>query len=330
MGKSKKSKAGPLTMTDVFRHEDEEGDLNDRARYGRMDNYEYQMPDKYDDEEIESEEAFNGADEARYRHLFDKQGKGGGEKRVKEQEEEEEEDEEEEDGEGEYEDFVLQPSSGDEDEDEHGAPEGLLQRLAALSEAEPAGPRKVRGGDLAGESEFGLVPHAGREAEEEAVAPGEAARLLGPGDAAERARRALRRVAQRDATSVPLGTESGKRVERRVAYARARKDMARWSTQVAENRAARQVVLGDQEDKSAPVTTAAVASTFEPATGLEHRIAAILRESGADEGNLAQFEQLQMHRLTVEEVRARAAQLAKMRSLLYHQELKVGDMWSLR
>ncbi len=335
MSRSKKGRTS-TDPADVFRHEEEDAGFDNRARYGRMDNYEYEMPAKFDDEEIESDEAFNADDEARYAHIFGPKGRAG--KRVADErdgegdEEDEEEDEEEKDGElGEYEAMAMEPSSEDaggddkHDEDDAAAQEGLLARLSALTQgAKNAGggsARRVRGSDMPQESEFGLLPSVVL-GDAEGVGLREVAQMLGSGEQAEKAKKALKRVASRDTTSVPLGTESGKRVERKVAYAKARKDLSRWGPQIANNRNARQLVLGDVEDRSASVTTSVLASTFQATTGLEKNIEAILKESGADEGNIAKFEELEMHKLTVEEVAARAAQLAKMRSLMFHQEIK--------
>jgi U3 small nucleolar RNA-associated protein 14 len=76
MGKSKKRKSN----LDVF--EADQGDpkavkdLTNKKRYEGTDVYEYEMPEEFEDEEIESDEAFNAADRVRYAHIFDKRDKG--------------------------------------------------------------------------------------------------------------------------------------------------------------------------------------------------------------------------------------------------------------
>jgi U3 small nucleolar RNA-associated protein 14 len=318
MKNSKRSKKGSAkekgpgesstAILDVLRREDDAGDFGNRARYGRVDNYEYEMPDEFDDEEIESDEAFNGDDNVKFAHVFDKKSKG------KLDEEEAERSGEMDEDEGEYEDMALQLSSeGDDDRDD--GRDGMLRDLSSKLQKVPAAPGKLRGLNMAQESEFGLVVG---ESGNDQVRLADVADLVG----SEKTRRALKRVSRTESTSVPLGTETGKRLERKEAYKKARKDLSRWSTQIEQNRNARQVVLGDVPDKSAIVTTKVLASSFEPTSGLEKNIDAIIRESGADESNIAQYEQLEMHKLTVEEVAARAAQLAKMRSLMFYQEIK--------
>jgi U3 small nucleolar RNA-associated protein 14 len=316
---SKEPKAKTLGL-DVLQRVEDDGDFDNRARYGRMDNYEYEMPENFEDEEIESDEAFNAQDEAMFAHVLDKSKK---KKAVEEEEEEEEENlEEPDEEEGEYEDMAMQLSSSEEENekkvDEDGGRDGLLRDLAVkLKVASGASGGRLRGLEMAQESEFGMIAPMDEEAPTLGLA--DVAELV----ATEKTRRALKRVASKtEGTSVPLGTESGKRLERKEAYKKARKDLSRWTTQVEQNRNARQIVLGDVPDKSAIVTTKVLAASFEPTTGLEKNIDSIIRESGADESNIAQFEQLEMHKLSVEEVAARAAQLAKMRSLMFYQELK--------
>jgi U3 small nucleolar RNA-associated protein 14 len=83
----------------------------------RVDNYEYELPSDFEDEEIDDEEAFNSEDERMYGHLF-KKDKGGGD--ASEEEEEEDEEEEEESDEDDLlnsEDDGEEEASEDEEED---------------------------------------------------------------------------------------------------------------------------------------------------------------------------------------------------------------------
>lgn len=49
----------------VFEAEVEEGDFTDTRRYHGTDVYEYEMPEDFEDEEIDSDEAFNADDRAK-------------------------------------------------------------------------------------------------------------------------------------------------------------------------------------------------------------------------------------------------------------------------
>ena len=59
-----------------------------------MDNYEYELPSDFEDEEVDEDAAFNSEDERRYGHLFNKGGNGGGGFTSSEDEESDEEGEE--------------------------------------------------------------------------------------------------------------------------------------------------------------------------------------------------------------------------------------------
>lgn len=63
----------------------------------RVENYEYELPSDFEDEEIDDDEAFNSEDERMYGHLFKKDAKGGSESEEEEEEEESDENESEDD-----------------------------------------------------------------------------------------------------------------------------------------------------------------------------------------------------------------------------------------
>ena len=310
----------------LFKLDEDDGDqFNDRRRYGKMDNYEYEMPDEYEDEEIESSEAFNEDDEAAYGRHFARSGtQGGGE------------DDEDDDDDDDEEDYpVYRPEDDEDDEEEDVAREGLLRALESNTTGGSGSVRRssgtrVRGGGQV-EGAFDLV--VPREGDGTGLA--EIAEALGTGEDSRVARQQLRRLERGSSSTVPLGSEAGKRVERKVAYSRSRKSMRRWQPQVEKETESRTLQLGE-ERRLPTMTTAALAEQSddedeedeveveeeEEEEGLEGQIKGILRRSGANESNLERAEELAMHRLSVEEVAARAAQLAKMRSLMFHQELR--------
>jgi hypothetical protein len=76
MGRSKKRKAGDTAdkqVQNVFELEEDtraERELHNRKRYEGTDKYEYEMPEDFEDEEINSDEAFNAEDRKKYAHLL--------------------------------------------------------------------------------------------------------------------------------------------------------------------------------------------------------------------------------------------------------------------
>ena len=75
--------------------------------------------------------------------------------------------------------------------------------------------------------------------------------------------------------------------------------------------------------KSSKHSTATLAGTFEPSHPLEKQIDALLRESGLrSEKEITSFEELALKRVSIDEVRARQAQLRTMRELMFRQHQK--------
>ena len=75
--------------------------------------------------------------------------------------------------------------------------------------------------------------------------------------------------------------------------------------------------------KSSNHSAATLAGTFEPSHPLEKQIDALLRESGLrSEKEITSFEDLALKRVSIDEVRARQAQLRAMRELMFRQHQK--------
>lgn len=320
-------KSGTLSH-DVF--ELEQGpDMNDPRKYGRQDNYEYEVPDDFEDEDIDSDEAFNEEDEAKYGHLFRK-------KEEQDEQEEREQAELEEAGEGEYEEFpgeamlaAAQEDEDEDDEDEEGddeekqnASEGFLKHLQdkLLKKKKNRGPRS----EHVPEGEFSMVPSYGQEdatADQQVLAT--VLERLGEGPRAAKTREALQKMSKLRGAGVAVGVESAKRMERQIAFKQASKTVSRFQTQVQANRNARSLVLDEEEvPQKVVVNTATLVSQFAPQNAMEEEIQKIIKDSGANEDNFARFEELELNKLDPAEVAARHAYLAKLRSLTFHRDLK--------
>eukprot|EP00959_Pyramimonas_sp_CCMP1952_P178014 3720654-Pyramimonas_sp.AAC.1 len=72
----KKSDSGKgRTVADFFEVEDEEAEETKNRianRYDKVENYEYEMPSDYEDEEVDEDEAFTADDDARFADFFAK------------------------------------------------------------------------------------------------------------------------------------------------------------------------------------------------------------------------------------------------------------------
>lgn len=78
------------------------------------------------------------------------------------------------------------------------------------------------------------------------------------------------------------------------------------------------------------VSSATLQSTFQPSTPLEVQLEGALKATGMDEKSLRKTEELEMNKLDEEEVKARRAELMRMKNVLFYQELKVPSVGSSR
>jgi U3 small nucleolar RNA-associated protein 14 len=131
---------------------------------------------------------------------------------------------------------------------------------------------------------------------------------------------------------VPLAQRQKDRLDRAAAYDESKKTLDRWTDTVKHNRRADHLMfpLQDNETASAHANKQLLPTNLsKPFNELEATIQAILEESGLatangkdDEDQIREFEELQSNKLSVNEVKARRAQLAMARELLFREEKK--------
>eukprot|EP00793_Prasinoderma_coloniale_P002280 PRCOL_00002788-RA len=310
--------------------EEREGAAGREGRYDEVDNFQYELPEDFEDEEITSEsdahEDGDGSDGEGDGDLGDFFG-------VAEEGDEGDDDDDEEDGE----------SSGEEEEEEEeeedcmtfdgdaeddGADEG---RHASMI-ADVLG----RGADARGRSrrrDADTVTAGAREGEAHLASSGAArgvsvddiAAAVGGGSAD--ARRMLRRVAERArsgaAVSAPLPANIAARLERKAGYEASKAELAQWQDMVQRNRKAE---LEDLRKKSTTEgsSTAALGAKFSAKeSGVEADVDGLLAAAGlTEERAAAAAEELELNELAVDEVADRQAKLARMRSLMFRHEVK--------
>jgi U3 small nucleolar RNA-associated protein 14 len=106
-------------------------------------------------------------------------------------------------------------------------------------------------------------------------------------------------------TAAPKARIHRKRAERSLGYEHAKKDATDWTALVSKNRQAEHVEFAADGPSRTPVTTADMVDKFRPTTDMEHQIDALLTSSGMDESSLKDTENrdLAMNDLTEDEVR---------------------------
>ncbi|GAX81102.1 hypothetical protein CEUSTIGMA_g8536.t1 [Chlamydomonas eustigma] len=144
--------------------------------------------------------------------------------------------------------------------------------------------------------------------------------------------------------AAPLPRLIKERQERKAGYEDTKEEVTKWQPIVKEevtkwqpivkaNREAPTLVFTSARGEVGRInTTQAIVAQHTPETALEEEVAALLEKAGAASAKAVQEaeEKLALKSLTLEEVRARQERLAKMRSLLFHHELKAKRLKAIK
>ncbi|CAG8470267.1 16827_t:CDS:10 [Acaulospora morrowiae] len=122
--------------------------------------------------------------------------------------------------------------------------------------------------------------------------------------------------------SAPLPQRIINKLNRQAAYEGTKKDITKWEPIVKHNREAEHLIFPLNPNPQHQPTNNTLAGTFQPSTNLEKEVDSILIESGVKEKDLQQYEELQLHKLSVEEVSSRRKELRMMRELMFQEEIK--------
>eukprot|EP00873_Tetraselmis_striata_P003871 jgi/Tetstr1/424135/TSEL_014744.t1 len=355
-----------VNVSDIYEADDPAAEgANRPGRYDPVDNYEYELPSDFEDEEINEDEAFNEEDKRLYSDWFpisDEEedvvdgeeaadvdgGQSSGAGLLDSEEEEGDDDDEEGDeaddmfadwGEG------APEGSGDEEEEEGAGGEGdeedgaaHEQMLAGITGKRGPSKQSMVLSEAYPEDEYNLNPStttAGAPSSGLSVSKLLAGLSGVGGKGLGGARKELEKL-ERSAGPVdaPLPSNIAARAERIAAYDDTKRDVTKWQPLVKANREAPTLKFDGPRDSlpRAAVSTASLAATFRPATGLEEEVAAMLEAAGASDGRAVEEteEALALKKLTVEEAQERRAKLAQMRALLFYHETKAKHLKKIK
>jgi U3 small nucleolar RNA-associated protein 14 len=274
----------------------------------------------FDDEDIDSDEAFDSDDEKKYGWAFQKDEPSTPPKRhpLEDEQDDEEEDDDDYDGVVSVLDLInkreskkskeIQSNKNDDgtneesdylDEDPNlGNHDELLKHMERIANSE----RKKRkssdsssgGGSSSSSSSFSTG---------ELTADDLLSSLRNSSGVAKLKKRA-EKLEDGSTTSAPKARIHRKRAERQVGYISAKKNATDWTALVSKNRQAEHVEYTSAGTNRAPVTTSDMVEKFKPTTDMEQQIDALLTSSGMDESSLKNTEEreLQLNELTEEEV----------------------------
>lgn len=125
-------------------------------------------------------------------------------------------------------------------------------------------------------------------------------------------------------TSVPSYVEKviAERIERTLAYDGAAEDMSKWQETVTTNRHVRTLDLA--QDKRIQPNYKDLVKKFVPRTEMEREVQMILVKTGATDDLAAKREEdeLGSRTFSVEEMKERQAELAKVKALMFYEQMK--------
>ncbi|KAK8822672.1 hypothetical protein WA556_001566 [Blastocystis sp. ATCC 50177/Nand II] len=114
------------------------------------------------------------------------------------------------------------------------------------------------------------------------------------------------------------------KLERKVAYEDSKEKISIWNGIVVKNRKEEFARFEDAEPERIKLSSDAMTAKFQPSTDMEKEIDVILEQSEMKEKSVRDKESrdLEMNKLSVEDVKARNEELARMKTLLFYQEQK--------
>ncbi|KAL2931776.1 U3 small nucleolar RNA-associated protein 14-like protein B [Bienertia sinuspersici] len=280
-------------VKDLYEYEEEvaEEESKKNKRFDPVDNFEYELPEKFKDEDILSDDD-NEDDLNRGEEDDDSGDESNDDKRHVR---------------------MLQDITGIPTEAFEGK---KRKRIPVVSEAYP-------------ESEFNpsrdVLSGNGQISIQDLLDP------LRGGPSYSKIRRRIEQVEKKGKkVHAPLPKPERERTERGVAYDHTKKAITKWEHLVKRNREAPTLYF-DQGTSMGLSTVGALASEFKPRTDFEKSIASILQNKEvADAYKSDGAKILELNKMSMEEVKERQDRLAKMRSLLFRHEVKAKHIKKIK
>ncbi|KAI0756427.1 Utp14 protein-domain-containing protein [Daedaleopsis nitida] len=122
--------------------------------------------------------------------------------------------------------------------------------------------------------------------------------------------------------SAPLPQRTAERLDREAAYEQTKEEVDKWKATMQRIQEAEHLSFPLQAEPKSRTSNLQLAAQFKPTTELESAVDKLLKSAKMREDEIAQTESLKMNHLSVEEVSARRAELAKMRDLMFRAEAK--------
>ncbi|GLU16828.1 hypothetical protein SLE2022_332420 [Rubroshorea leprosula] len=274
---------------DVYEYEEgvPEEESRKNRRYDPVENYEYELPEKFKDENVPSD------DDDDY---------GGG------------------DGRGEGSDH-LSDGVEEEDEEKHAR---MLQGITGMPREAFGGKKKKNNiviSEAYPESEYNpsrdVLDGDGRITVQDLLDP-----LQGKSGFSKLRKRVQHVEEKSTSIQAPLPKPDRERLERKAVYEQSKKDITKWEPLIKRNREAPTVYFDEDVDVGFS-TVGAIASEFEPRTEFEKKIASLVYDDKIMEAHKADGSKLlELNKISMEDYMKERNHIAKMRGLLFHHEMK--------
>ena len=211
-----------------------------------------------------------------------------------------------------------EPSDEDDDDDDeaHNKLINAIDKFSKAHESEPDAKRKKISNQSAQESVFSSIADDGAVSMEALLG------ALGESKGLNVAKKQLMDLDK--GTSVPAYVEKviAERIERSLAYDGTSLEMAKWQETVSTNRNIRTLDLA--QDKRIVPNYKNLVSKFLPRTDMEKEVQMILVKTGAtdDLAEKKEEDELGSRNFSIEEMKERQAELAKVKALMFYEQMK--------
>ncbi|KAJ3010347.1 hypothetical protein HKX48_007451, partial [Thoreauomyces humboldtii] len=120
----------------------------------------------------------------------------------------------------------------------------------------------------------------------------------------------------------PLPKRAQDRIDRQVAYGETKKEVTKWQALVKKNRETSHLKFPMNEPSVLNQSSGALVEKFVATNDMESEIQKILKDAALLEKSQQEAEELELNKISKEEMLERRAELSKMRSLLFFKEQK--------
>lgn len=280
---------------DVYEYEEAAPEEESRKnhRYDTVDNYDYELPDHFKDEDVSSDDE----------EIDGRNGKGN----------------------------LTEDSDDDNSKKDDGSHARMLQSITGMPREAFEGKKKSKIviSEAYQESEYNpsrdVLDGNGRISIEDLLNP-----LQGKPGYSMLRKRIHQTEKKSMALQAPLPKADQEKVERKVAYEQSKKEVSKWEPIVKKNREASTLYLGEDVDLGYS-TVGAIASEFKPRTEIEKKIASLVHDGKIMEAHKNDGSKLlELNKVSFEDEKDRQNRLAKMRSLLFRHEVKAKHIKKIK